>query len=111
MARLRTNSWPIESIEGCKSFELTWTRYAAYMVTEELVGSGTDTSDEVYTGKLLRIYAKSHFLNYLDQNASGRIEPLQHYKLICLNHLIDVASYEPPEIRALGETLLSARLQ
>jgi hypothetical protein len=32
---------------------------------------------------------------------SGR--PLQHYKLICLNHLIDVASEEPPEIQVIGD--------
>src|ERR1700734_1294768 len=30
---------PIESTEGCRSFELTWKRYVAYLVTEECVGS------------------------------------------------------------------------
>src|ERR1700738_4125875 len=33
---------PIESLEGCRKFELYWKRYAAYLVTEELVGSNAD---------------------------------------------------------------------
>jgi len=32
---------PIESVEGCRVFELHWKRYAAYLVTEELVGSNS----------------------------------------------------------------------
>jgi hypothetical protein len=32
---------PIESVEGCRTFELYWKRYAAYLVKEELVGSNS----------------------------------------------------------------------
>ncbi len=72
---------------------------AAYLVTEELVGSnGNDYDDEVYVGRLLRFYTKSHFLDHLARDTGGHLDPLQHYKLICLNHLIDVAAYGPPEI-------------
>jgi hypothetical protein len=95
-------SWPIESIQGCKTFELTWRRYAAYLVTEELIGSGGKCDDEAYTGKLLRVYTKSHFLDFLARDTGGHIEPVLHYKLICLNHLIDIGSYEPPDIRMIG---------
>lgn len=55
-------------------------------------------SDEVYTGKLLRHYAKSHFLDHLGLDTGGHMNLLRHYKVICLNHLIDVASENPPEI-------------
>lgn len=92
---------PIEATAGCRTFELRWDRYVAYLVTEELVGSGGDHSDEVYTGNLFRVYSTSHLLNHLARNTGGHIEPLMHYKLICLNHLIDVASYRPPQIRLL----------
>ncbi len=92
---------PIEATEGCGTFELSWDRYVAYLVTEEVVGSAGDHRDEVYTGNLFRVYSKSHFLDHLGRDTSGHIEPLTHYKLICLNHLIDVASYRPPEIRLL----------
>jgi hypothetical protein len=94
-------SSPIESVKGCKTFELTWNRYAAYLVTEELVGSGGGDDDETYTGKLLRVYTKSHFLDHLARDTGGHLEPVQHYKLICLNHLIDIGSYAPPDIRVI----------
>jgi hypothetical protein len=102
LAEILKESWPIESVEGCKTFELSWARYAAYLVTEELIGSGGSYDDEVYTGRLLRVYTKSHFLDYLSRDTGGHTEPVQHYKLICLNHLIDVGSYAPPDIRLMG---------
>ena len=92
---------PIESVEGCKIFELYWKRYAAYLVTEELVGSNASNGydDECYTGRLFRVYSKSHFLAHISLDTGGHIEPFQHYKVVCLNHLIDVAAYAPPDVR------------
>lgn len=106
LARLMEDTWPIESIEGCKTFELYWKRYAAYLVTEELVGSNAagGYEDEVFSGKILRIYSKSHFLDHLARDTGGHVESIQHYKLICLNHLIDVAAYAPPEIQVINGT-------
>jgi hypothetical protein len=91
------DAWPIESVEGCRVFEIYWKRYAAYLVTEELVGSNSVTGydDESYTGKILRMYTKSHFLDHLARDTGGQIEPVQHYKLVCLNHLIDVGRIRP----------------
>jgi hypothetical protein len=55
--------WPIESFEGCKTFELSWARYAAYLVTEELVGSSGLYDDEVYSVEL-----EHHaFLDWIDE--------------------------------------------
>jgi hypothetical protein len=93
---------PIESVEGCRRFELSWRSYVAYLVTEECVGSCGEFGGETYSGKLFRVYTKSHFLDHLARDTGGHIEPIQHYKLTCLNHLIDVASYGPPEIRQIG---------
>lgn len=97
------NAHPIESTDTCRTFELCWKHYVAYLVTEECVGSCGEYRDEVYTGKLLRCYSKSHFLEHLARDTGGYIRPLQHYKLICLNHLIDVASEEPPEIQVISD--------
>jgi hypothetical protein len=102
LAEIRKGASPIKSVEGCKTFELRWPRYVAYLVTEELVGSAGSDEDEVYTGNLLRVYTQSHFLDHLSRDTGVHIEPILHYKVICLNHLIDVASYGPPEIRLLG---------
>src|SRR5215467_13085152 len=46
---------PIESTEDCRTFELTWKSYVAYLVTEECVGSCGRDEDEVYSGKLFRV--------------------------------------------------------
>jgi hypothetical protein len=104
LARILTETWPIESVEGCKRFELSWAQYAAYLVTEELVGSAGSYDDEVYTGRALRVYTKSHFLDYLSRDSGGHPKPILHFKLICLNHLIDVGSYAPPDIRVIDST-------
>jgi hypothetical protein len=100
LTEILRDAWPIESTEGCRTFELYWKSYAAYLVTNESVGSTAagGYEDEVFTGKLFRAYSESHFLAHLARD-TGPIDPLQHYKLICLNHLIDVAAYAPPEIR------------
>lgn len=90
---------PIESTDACRIFDLTWKRYVAYLVTEEYVGSCGRDDDEIFTGKLFRVYTKSHFLEHLARDTSGHTEQILHYKLACLNHLIDVAAYAPPEVK------------
>ncbi len=101
-SELLKGAFPIESTACCKTFELYWKHYVAYLVTEECVGGCGQYSDEVYTGKLLRHYTKSHFLDHLNRDTGGHFKPIQHFKLVCLNHLVDVASEEPPEIRVVG---------
>src|SRR5215813_12656670 len=98
---------PIESVEGCRLFELYWKRYAAYLVTEELVGSNSvdGYEDESYTGRILRVYRRSHFLDHLARDTGGHLDPVQHYKLVCLNHLIDVAAYAPPDVLVVAEEM------
>lgn len=98
LAALWKDSWPIESIKGCRIFELSWKRYVAYLVTEEMAGSCGDYKDEIYTGNLFRVYTKSHFLEHLARDTGAHTEPIRHFKLACLNHVIDIASYEPPTI-------------
>ena len=104
VARTQTECSPIESVASCTTFKLYWVRYAAYLVTEELVGSNArgGYEDEVFGGKLLRLYSKSHFLDHLTKDTGGHIEPIFHYKLICLNHLIDIAAYSAPEIQIVS---------
>jgi hypothetical protein len=69
------------------------------LVTEECVGSCGLYDDEVFTGRLFRVYTKSHFLEHLARDTGGHTEEILHYKLTCLNHLIDVAAYGPPEVK------------
>jgi hypothetical protein len=117
LANLLAGAYPIESVEGCKTFRLSWKHYLAYLVTEELVGSNAPNgyADEIYTGKILRVYTRSHFLDHIMRDTGGHVQEVLHYKLICLNHLIDVVSYFPPKVEVLagsgGFTERDGRLQ
>jgi hypothetical protein len=102
LAEILSNASAIETVEGCKSFELFWKHCVAYSVTEELVGSNGTYADEAFSGRIFRVYTKSHFLEHLARDTGGHFKPILHYKLICLNHLIDIASYDPPEIRLIS---------
>jgi hypothetical protein len=111
LADILRDASPIESIEGCRKFELYWKRYVAYLVTEEMVASCGAYEDEVYRGTLFRIYEKSHFLEHLARDTGGHCDPVRHYKIVCLNHVIDVAAYAHPDVRLLTEPPLSSRTQ
>jgi hypothetical protein len=102
LAELSREASPVESTNTCRTFELTWKRYVAYLVTEECVGSCGQYDDEIFAGKTFRVYAKSHFLEHLARDTGGHTEGVLHYKLICQNHLIDIAAYGPPEVRLIG---------
>jgi hypothetical protein len=95
------NAWPIESTETCRTFILHWRRYVAYLVTEGAVGSCGDYKDEVFIGRFWRKYEKSHLLDHVARDTGGHLASLQHFKIICLNHKIDVVSTKPPEIEVL----------
>jgi hypothetical protein len=94
----------IESTETSKTFVLHWSRYIAYLVTEEAVGSCGNRKDETFTGRFFRVYEKSHLLDHIARDTGASIfKPFKHYKIICLNHLVDVVSTTPPEIEILDD--------
>lgn len=113
LAALKNDSHPILSIEGCRTFQLSWKNYLAYLVTEEGVGSGAPKryEDEIYTGRILRVYSKSHFLDHVMRDTGGHIHDVLHYKIVCLDHLIDVASYYPPVVEIVSPQAETSRIQ
>src|ERR1700688_1922574 len=58
LGELLTEVSPIESDATCRTFELTWKHYVAYLVTEEFVGSCGKYDDEIFTGSAFRVYTK-----------------------------------------------------
>jgi hypothetical protein len=95
-------STPIKPTSNCLIFVLNWKSYVAYCVTEEMVGSCGKYEDEIYTGRLIRSYSKSHFLDFIEKNTGAHFEPYRHYKIACLNHIIDIVSSSEPELQAIS---------
>lgn len=98
LAFLLNDAAPFETVDGCLAFRFYRKCYAAFLVTEECVGSCGHYDDEVFEGNRLRIYSKSHFLEHLARDTGAHTQPLIHYKIICENQLVDVAAENPPEI-------------
>lgn len=94
---LLTGAAPIESTETCKMFVLYWPRYVAHLVTEEGVGSCGNRNDEPFTGRFFRVCEKSHLLDHIARDTGAHLKPYRHYKIICLNRLIDIVSILPPD--------------
>jgi hypothetical protein len=91
---------PIEPLPTSLVFELHWRNYVSYCVTEEMHGSCGSYDDEEYTGRLLRVYSRSHFLDFVGKDTGAHAEPYRHYKITCQNHNIDVVAVAEPELRA-----------
>ncbi|WP_245317570.1 hypothetical protein [Rhizobium sp. N122] len=72
-------------------FTILFEGYAAFQIKSEMMSLLEPTDD---FSKKLRIYEKSRFLNHMATAtcASDWIgEPLKHFAVICLDHIVDVA--------------------
>jgi hypothetical protein len=98
------DSSPIEPTEECKVFRLHWKNYVSYCVTEEMHGSTGKYDEEKYSGRLIRIYSKSNFLDFVEKNTGAHFDTYQHYQIACQNHIIDIASTALPELTSLSRT-------
>ncbi len=82
-----------------KVFELSWPTYVAYSVrNESFVAS--DKYEE-FEGRLLVKYSKSRYLDFVAAATFASNDfpgPLQHWGLICLNHIIDVVAAGAPTV-------------
>jgi hypothetical protein len=98
-----TELHPVVSNEHSRLFEIIWEHYVAYNVMNESYAR----VDDYYagqSGKLMKIYSKSRFLDYLALASIASKDypgPIVHYGLICLNHVIDVVSQTQPTINML----------
>ena len=83
-----------------------------YLVQDECY-TRQDETDKVESGRLVRIYAKSRFLDHISKTTGATSEwpgPLLHVEVICLNHVIDVVATKPPQIRLRGMAEAKAEL-
>ena len=95
----------IESTAGDRLFELTWSSYIAYSVRDESFVSADDY-EILESGRLVCLYAKSHFLDYISKATFASAVypgPYRHIGINCQNHIVDVISTADPEIRQLRQ--------
>jgi hypothetical protein len=83
--------------------ELVWRKYVAYGVTNEsfAVEDGITSPD---SGKLLRRYSKSAFLDYIAHATLATDMypgPYTHVEVVAENHIVDVVSTELPRLNLL----------
>ena len=93
---------PIVSTEECFAYEIRFHRYIAYSIRNESYVSGDEA--EEYSGRLLCIYSKSAFLDYVRAStfASDDYPGLyKHYGINCLDHIVDVASVDEPTVQII----------
>ncbi len=92
----------IISTDQCLAYEIIFRTYIAYVVCNESFAK-SDPGD-VFTGRHFRMYRKSQFLSYVRETTLAcdlHPGPYKHFEIICLNHVVDVASVDEPSIRIL----------
>ena len=89
----------IESSESCAAYEIRFDTYVSYSVRNESFTSIDEY--EQHDGRLFCIYTQSRFLDYVKSSTFASDDypgSFTHYGFNCLNHIVDVASCDPPSI-------------
>lgn len=93
----------IDITDQSRKFELSWHCYISYAVRDESYCSW-DKKEE-WVGASFRVYSKSKFLDFVGSGTFATAKypgPFKHYEIVCLDHIIDVVSEEPPTVREVG---------
>jgi hypothetical protein len=115
LAFLKIGGCPIETDDTCRVFQLLFDRHhmISYTVLNESYGKYPEPP-EAFTGKLFRIFSRSHFLEFTEKTtyaSGGHPGVLMHFEIACLNHVIDVICTAPPKIavgkRETGRSLVN----
>uniref|UniRef100_UPI001BB331D9 hypothetical protein n=1 Tax=Bacillus sanguinis TaxID=2817476 RepID=UPI001BB331D9 len=90
----------IDVDENLSILQLDFEAYVAYSIINE---SFTVMDDyEISEGEIFKIYSKSRYLDFVKAGTIAECifpeEQFIHYQIPCLNHIIDIISYDEPEI-------------
>ena len=92
----------IAPIPDGKPIDLIWESYIAYAVRNE--SSAAPEEAQTPLEDMLSERIGTAFLTFVEKSTWATTEfpgPYKHWELVCLNHVIDVASTEAPIIRSL----------
>lgn len=93
----------VSRIPGEQPWELMWDDYIAYAVRNE---SYWQSDNRPHNEDRLIIRTRSAFLDFIKASTFASSDypgEFSHWELICADHVIDVVSMQPPEIRRLGK--------
>lgn len=92
----------IQVANESRVFEIYFDSYIGYSIIDESLALPDDS--EIFEGRIFCIYDKSNYLDYLKKSSFATEDhpgPFVHYGFNCLNHIIDIASADEPEIKKL----------
>jgi hypothetical protein len=100
--RLKLGGRPIEPDATCRFFRLVFEErhMIAYLVSNESYSRYPEPYEE-FTGKRLRIFSRSHLLEFTKKTSYATDQhpgKLEHYQIVCENHVVDVIATGPPLI-------------
>jgi hypothetical protein len=112
--RLKVGACPIEPDPTCGFFRLIFEQrhMVAYMVSNESYSRYPEPSEE-FSGKLFRIFSRSQLLEFTKRTSNVSDQhpgKLQHYQVVCENHIINVISTAPPSILVSSPQRDAARM-
>jgi hypothetical protein len=99
--------FPVSVDDSCARYELTWSSYVLYQVTNELFGQKEESQDGIL-GNSACIYWSSSLLEYVIRSTIASNEhpgKLAHYRIVCSDHVIDVISAGQPECLRISRKL------
>lgn len=89
---------------GCRVFSLRWSRYIGYSVDNESYSLPEPESSQG-EGRLLVEFTNSAYLSYLKHvtfAADDYPGPFRHWAVYCLDHIVNVASQDPPDVHVMA---------
>lgn len=92
------DSYPIEMDNKLPVLQINFNSYVSYSVFDE----SFHIVEDKFKGNLIRIYEKSRYLDFVRQTTIAeqiyQDKELFHYEIVCLDHVIDIVSFDKPII-------------
>ena len=93
----------IEVTKDSAIYRVVFPSYIAYSIRDESYAIPDDY--EIFEGRLLCIYSRSHYLDYINKSTFACDDhpgPFKNYGFNCLNHIVDVVSTVEPAVELLS---------
>ncbi|WP_155592218.1 hypothetical protein [Lysinibacillus cavernae] len=94
------NVYPIEIDKTLPVLNIEFDSYVSYSVSDESFHF-VNQEDE-FTGHAVRLFTKSSYLDFISNGTIAQeiysYKELFHYQIVCLDHIIDIVSFDKPSI-------------